>query len=36
MDLRQIGLDILEWIHVAQDNVKWWTVVNTVKNHWVP
>jgi hypothetical protein len=26
----------VDWIHVAQDRYKWWTVVNTVMNLWFP
>jgi hypothetical protein len=32
MDLREIGLDIMEWIHLAQDRDRWRALVNTVMN----
>jgi hypothetical protein len=35
MDLREIGLGSVEWIHLAQDRDQWWAVVNTVMNLWV-
>jgi hypothetical protein len=30
MDLREIGIDVANWIRLAQDRVKWRTFVNTV------
>jgi hypothetical protein len=32
MELREIGWDGVEWIHLAQDRNQWWAVVNTVMN----
>jgi hypothetical protein len=32
MDLREIGLEGVEWIHLAQDRDKWQALVNTVIN----
>jgi hypothetical protein len=32
MDLREIGLGGVEWIHLAQDRDRWRTVVNAVMN----
>jgi hypothetical protein len=32
MDLREIGLGVVEWIHLAQDRDHWWAVVNSVMN----
>jgi hypothetical protein len=32
MDLREIGWEIVEWIHLAQDRDLWRAVVNTVMN----
>jgi hypothetical protein len=32
MDLREIGLGGVEWIHLAQDRDRWWVVVNVVMN----
>jgi hypothetical protein len=36
MDLREIGWEVVDWIHLAQDRDKWQTPVNTVINLWVP
>jgi hypothetical protein len=36
MDLRETGFGDVEWIHLAQDRDKWWALVNTVMNLWVP
>jgi hypothetical protein len=30
MDLREIGLDGADWIHLAQDRATWWPLVNPV------
>jgi hypothetical protein len=35
MDLREVGWG-MDWIDVAQDKDRWWVVVNTVMNCWVP
>jgi hypothetical protein len=32
MDLREIGINGVNWIHLAQDRVRWWAFVNTVMN----
>jgi hypothetical protein len=32
MELMEIGLEGVEWMHLAQDVVKWRAVVNTVMN----
>jgi hypothetical protein len=32
MDLREIGLGGVEWIHLAQDRYRWRAVVNAVMN----
>jgi hypothetical protein len=32
MDLREIGIDVANWILLAQDRVQWWAFVNTVMN----
>jgi hypothetical protein len=29
LDLREIGIDGANWIHLAQDRVQWWAFVNT-------
>jgi hypothetical protein len=34
--LREIGIDGVYWIRLAQDMVQWWVFVNMVVNLWVP
>jgi hypothetical protein len=36
MDLREIGWDDMDWIHLAQDRNQWRVLVNTVRNLRVP
>jgi hypothetical protein len=36
MDLREIGREGVDWIHLAQDRDQWWAVVNMVINIRVP
>jgi hypothetical protein len=36
MDLRKIGWDGVDWIHLAQDRDQWRALVNTVMNIRVP
>jgi hypothetical protein len=36
MDLRKIGWEGVNWIHLDQDRDWWWALVNTVMNLWVP
>jgi hypothetical protein len=36
MNLREIGIDGVNWIWLAQNRVQWWAFVNTVMNFWVP
>jgi hypothetical protein len=36
MDLREMGLKCLGWIHLAQDRDQWRVLVNVAMNHWVP
>jgi hypothetical protein len=35
-DLKEIGWECVDWIHVAQDSDQWCPVVNTVMNILVP
>jgi hypothetical protein len=32
MDLRKIGWEVVDWVHLAQDRDQWWVLVNTVMN----
>jgi hypothetical protein len=36
MDLREIGLEGVDWMHLAQDWDQWRFLMNTVMNLWVP
>jgi hypothetical protein len=36
MDLRETGIDMANWIRLAQDRVQWWAFVKTVMNLWFP
>jgi hypothetical protein len=36
MDLREIGLEDVDWMHLPHDREQWWAVVNAVMNFWVP
>jgi hypothetical protein len=36
MDLKGTGYEGVDWIHLDQEGVHWWAVVNTVMNLWVP
>jgi hypothetical protein len=36
MDLREIGIDVVNWIRLAQDRVQWRAFVNTVMKFRVP
>jgi hypothetical protein len=36
MDLREIGIDVVNWIQLGQDRVQWRACVNTVMNLRVP
>jgi hypothetical protein len=35
MDLREIGWEFVNWIHLAQARDQWWALVNTAMNRWV-
>jgi hypothetical protein len=36
MDLRETGIDVANWIQLAQDRVQWRAYVNTVMKFRVP
>jgi hypothetical protein len=36
MDLLETGLNVVDWIGLAQDRYRWRAVVNSVMNLWVP
>jgi hypothetical protein len=36
MDLREIGWEGEDWIHLAQDRNQWWALLNMVMNLQVP
>jgi hypothetical protein len=36
MDLREIGWEVVDWMHLAQDRDQWWAHVNMVMNLQVP
>jgi hypothetical protein len=36
MDLREVGWGGIDWIDLAQDRDRWWSLVYTVMNLWVP
>ena len=36
MDLREVGGGCGDWMELAQDMDRWWALVSTVRNLWVP
>jgi hypothetical protein len=36
MDFREIELEDVDWILLAQIRDQWWALMNTVMNIWVP
>jgi hypothetical protein len=36
LNLREIGCEVVDWMHLAQDRNQWRAVVNTVMNLRVP
>jgi len=35
-DLQEVGCGYMDWIGLAQDRDRWWTLVRAVMNLWVP
>jgi hypothetical protein len=36
MNLREIGWEVVDWIHLAQKRDQWWALVNMIMNPQVP
>jgi hypothetical protein len=36
MEVREIGFESVDLIHLAEDRDRWWAVANKVMNLWVP
>jgi hypothetical protein len=36
MDLKRMGKEVVEWIHLANDKIQWRILVKAVKKLWVP
>jgi len=36
MEIKKIRWEDVDWIHLAQDRVQWWGLVNVVVNLYVP
>jgi hypothetical protein len=36
LDLLEIGLNVVDWIGLAQDRYRWRTLVNSVMDLWFP
>jgi hypothetical protein len=36
MNIKEIGYEDVDWIHLSQDGIQWWVFVNTVINLRVP
>ena len=36
MDLQEVGRGCGDWMELAQDRDRWWALVTTVMNFWVP
>jgi hypothetical protein len=35
IDIRELGWEGVDWIHLAQDRYQWQALVNTLMNVWV-
>jgi hypothetical protein len=36
MDLREMGWEGVDWMHLAQDRAQWQALVNMIMDLWVP
>jgi hypothetical protein len=36
MDLLEIGVNVVDWIGLAQDRYRWKALVNSIMKLWVP
>jgi hypothetical protein len=36
MGIQEVGLEVMDWIALAQDRDRWQVLVNTVRNLWFP
>jgi hypothetical protein len=36
MDLKKVGIEVMNWIELVQDRDNWQALVNAVMNLWVP
>jgi len=36
IDPKEVGYQLAEWIHLAEDRDQWWALVTTVMNLWFP
>jgi hypothetical protein len=34
--IKEVGLEAMDWIHLAQDRDKWWAVINIVMHPLIP
>jgi hypothetical protein len=34
MDLKEMGWEGVDWLHVAEDRDQWWALVNMIENVW--
>jgi hypothetical protein len=34
MNLRELGCEVVDWIHLGQVRDQWWAVVNITMNIW--